>query len=129
MPRRIGAKRARAQPPGKPRMAKTEAANRTPTNKKGLVYQRIVLKLSGESLQGTQGYGIHAETVASIASEVKEVHDLGVEIAIMVGGGNIRVAPGSGRVGRVDFGAEECSDGLLLLAHSVDVDRICRCNA
>ena len=57
--------------------------------KKAPVYQRIVLKLSGESLQGPQGYGIHAETVASIAREVKEVHEQGVHVAIMVGGGNI----------------------------------------
>jgi uridylate kinase len=53
------------------------------------VYQRIVLKLSGESLAGNQGYGIHAETVAAIAREIKEVHDLGVQVAIVVGGGNI----------------------------------------
>src|SRR5205823_3096446 len=45
----------------------------------------------------------------------------------MVSGDNIRVAPGSGRVGRVDFGTEECSDGIFLFADSVDVDRICRC--
>jgi uridylate kinase len=61
----------------------------TSVKKKTPVYQRIVLKLSGESLQGPQGYGIHAETVASIAREVKEVHELGVQVAIMVGGGNI----------------------------------------
>jgi uridylate kinase len=53
------------------------------------VYRRIVLKLSGESLQGSQGYGIHGETVAAISREIKEVNDLGVQIAIMVGGGNI----------------------------------------
>lgn len=52
-------------------------------------YRRVVLKLSGESLQGPQGYGIHAETLASIAREVKDVRDLGVEVAIVVGGGNI----------------------------------------
>jgi uridylate kinase len=52
-------------------------------------YRRIVLKLSGESLQGPQGFGIHAETIAGIAAELKGVHDLGVEVAIMVGGGNI----------------------------------------
>jgi uridylate kinase len=52
-------------------------------------YERVVLKLSGESLQGTQGSGIHAETVARVASELKEVSDMGVQIAIMVGGGNI----------------------------------------
>ena len=53
------------------------------------LYQRIVLKLSGESLQGPQGYGIHADTLVNIARELKEVNDLGVQVAIMVGGGNI----------------------------------------
>jgi uridylate kinase len=52
-------------------------------------YNRVVLKLSGESLQGPLGSGIHAETVARIAGELKEIGDLGVQIAIMVGGGNI----------------------------------------
>jgi len=52
-------------------------------------YNRIVLKLSGESLQGPQGFGIHGETVRAIAQELKEVHALGVQIAVMVGGGNI----------------------------------------
>src|ERR1700674_5779640 len=52
-------------------------------------FQRVVLKLSGESLQGPLGSGIHAETVARIAAELKEVSDMGVQIAIMVGGGNI----------------------------------------
>src|SRR5580693_3274950 len=52
-------------------------------------YKRIVLKLSGESLQGPQGFGIHGETVQAIAQELKEVHALGVQIAVMVGGGNI----------------------------------------
>src|SRR5271167_3048498 len=53
------------------------------------VYQRILLKLSGESFQGPQGFGIHGDTIREIADEVKEVHELGVEVAIMVGGGNI----------------------------------------
>ena len=53
------------------------------------VYRRIVLKLSGESLQGPLTAGSHAETVATIAQELKEVNRLGVQAAIMVGGGNI----------------------------------------
>jgi uridylate kinase len=53
------------------------------------LYRRIVLKLSGESFQGSQGFGIDAETVHSIGREVKEVSDLGIEMAIIVGGGNI----------------------------------------
>jgi len=52
-------------------------------------YRRILLKLSGESLQGAQGFGIDGRTVQAIARELKDVHELGVEIAIMVGGGNI----------------------------------------
>lgn len=54
-----------------------------------LVYQRILLKLSGEALCGRKGFGIDAETVRSIAGEIKRVHDLGVQIAIVIGGGNI----------------------------------------
>ena len=53
------------------------------------VYERLVLKLSGESLSGSQESGIHATTIQGIAHEVKEVHELGVQVAIMVGGGNI----------------------------------------
>jgi uridylate kinase len=53
------------------------------------IYKRIMLKLSGESFQGPQGFGIHGETIQAIARELKEVHALGVEVAIMVGGGNI----------------------------------------
>ena len=52
-------------------------------------YQRILLKLSGESLQGPQESGIHSETLISIAREIKGVRELGVEIAVVVGGGNI----------------------------------------
>ncbi len=59
------------------------------TKKTKPAYKRILLKLSGESLQGPQGFGIHGETIQAIARELKDVHALGVEIAIMVGGGNI----------------------------------------
>jgi uridylate kinase len=53
------------------------------------IFQRIVLKLSGESLSGPDSFGIHAETIQNIAREVKEVHDLGIDVALIVGGGNI----------------------------------------
>jgi len=52
-------------------------------------YKRIVLKLSGEALQGDLGYGIDTKTCASIAKRIKEVKDSGVELAIVIGGGNI----------------------------------------
>lgn len=52
-------------------------------------YKRVVLKLSGEALSGEKGYGIDHDILKTIAQEVKEVHDKGVEVAIVVGGGNI----------------------------------------
>ncbi len=52
-------------------------------------YSRIVLKLSGEALAGEQGFGLNQQILDSIAMQIKEVHDLGVEIALVVGGGNI----------------------------------------
>jgi len=52
-------------------------------------YKRILLKLSGESLLGNLSYGIDFKTAKSVAEEIKEIHDLGVEIAVMIGGGNI----------------------------------------
>ncbi|WP_323023226.1 UMP kinase [Pararhodobacter sp.] len=53
------------------------------------VYRRVMLKISGEALMGDQGYGLHPPTVARIAQEVKAVHDMGVEICMVIGGGNI----------------------------------------
>lgn len=53
------------------------------------VFKRILLKLSGEAFMGSQGFGIDDAAVAQIADEIKDVHDLGVEIGIIVGGGNI----------------------------------------
>jgi uridylate kinase len=52
-------------------------------------YGRILLKLSGEALMGSQPFGIDEKVVSAIADEVRDVHSLGVEIAIVVGGGNI----------------------------------------
>ena len=53
------------------------------------IYKRIVLKLGGESLQGKKGFGIDISVTRSVASRIKEIHDLGIEIAIVIGGGNI----------------------------------------
>ena len=52
-------------------------------------YQRILLKLSGESLLGPESYGIDFATTTAIAKEIKEVYDLGIQTAIVIGGGNI----------------------------------------
>ena len=53
------------------------------------VYRRILLKLSGEALMGAQNYGIDVQVAESVAQELRTVHEMGVEIAIVVGGGNI----------------------------------------
>lgn len=53
------------------------------------IYKRIVLKLSGEAMMGRQEHGIDAEMCASLAAQIKEVRDLGVKVALVVGGGNI----------------------------------------
>ncbi len=52
-------------------------------------YKRILLKLSGESLMGEMQYGIDSARVKQYAEEIKAVHDLGIEVAIVIGGGNI----------------------------------------
>lgn len=52
-------------------------------------YQRILLKLSGEALAGNQGYGIDPEVISTIAAEIKNVVALGVQLAVVIGGGNI----------------------------------------
>ncbi|SDH93474.1 UMP kinase [Alteribacillus bidgolensis] len=52
-------------------------------------YNRVVLKLSGEALAGQQGYGIDPDVIQSIASQIKEIVKLDVEVAVVVGGGNI----------------------------------------
>ncbi|MGD0845765.1 MAG: UMP kinase [Geobacteraceae bacterium] len=52
-------------------------------------YKRVLLKLSGEALAGEQGYGIDPQTITKIANEIKEVVECGVELAIVIGGGNI----------------------------------------
>jgi uridylate kinase len=55
----------------------------------GVKYRRVLLKLSGEALMGEQGYGIEAATLSQIADELIDIHSKGVEIGIVIGGGNI----------------------------------------
>jgi len=52
-------------------------------------YKRVMLKISGEALMGDQGFGLHPPTVERIAKEVKRVNDLGIELCLVIGGGNI----------------------------------------
>lgn len=59
------------------------------TGKNKPMFNRILLKISGEALMGDQNYGIDTKVAESVAQEIKDVHELGVEIAVVVGGGNI----------------------------------------
>ncbi|MHB1676610.1 MAG: UMP kinase [Sulfuriferula sp.] len=66
------------------------------------VYKRILLKLSGEALMGDDSYGINHDTIVRIVNEVKEIIDMGVQVAIVIGGGNIfrGVAPAAAGMDR-----------------------------
>ncbi len=66
----------------------------------GLICKRILLKLSGEALMGKQGNGIDAGTVKRLASEIRELSRVGIEVGVVIGGGNIL------------RGAEKASEGL-----------------
>ena len=52
-------------------------------------FKRILLKLSGEALMGSDAYGINRQTISEVVSEVKSVVDLGVQVGVVIGGGNI----------------------------------------
>jgi len=81
-------------------------------------YKRILLKLSGEALMGDQGYGIDTVVAKSVAEEVKAVHDLGVEISIVVGGGNIFRGV-SKSAGNMDRGAADYIGMLATVMNAV----------
>jgi uridylate kinase len=59
------------------------------TENSNLSYRRVLLKISGEALMGEQNYGIDVNVARSVAEELKAVHEVGVQIAVVVGGGNI----------------------------------------
>ena len=65
-------------------------------------YRRILLKLSGEALAGENGYGINTDVLESLAREVRDIHGLGVQVGVVLGGGNIfrGVAPGAAGMDR-----------------------------
>lgn len=83
-----------------------------------LKYKRIVLKLSGEALAGEKGIGLDDKTVESICSAIKSVHELGFEIAIVVGGGNFWRGRSSGNIERAT------SDHMGMLGTVINALRI-----
>ena len=52
-------------------------------------YSRLVLKISGEALAGTQGFGLQHDMLVSVAAQVAEIRGMGVEVCVVVGGGNL----------------------------------------
>src|SRR5262245_50813636 len=77
------------------------AESSTP-GKATLAYRRVLLKISGEALMGEQTYGIDVDVARTVAQELKAVHDLGIQVAVVVGGGNIfgGVSKGEGDMDR-----------------------------
>ena len=75
-------------------------------------FQRILLKLSGEALKGTRKYGIDSSAVIEIATEIKKVKELDIEIAIVIGGGNIY----RGASGEVECVEKTSADYMGMLA-------------
>ena len=106
-------------------------------------FQRILLKLSGEILAGEGGHGVDENVMASLADEIREVHDLGVQIGIVVGGGNIfrglaASTQGMDRVGADYMGMLATVINGLALQHAlekrgvytrvmsaIEMDRVC----
>ncbi len=77
-----------------------QAASGVSESRSGRVFRRILLKLSGEVFAGGEGFGIHPGTVSRYADEIREIHEMGMQVAVVVGGGNIwrgRMAPGMDR--------------------------------
>ncbi|MDH5264764.1 MAG: UMP kinase, partial [Betaproteobacteria bacterium] len=73
--------------------------NAAPTEPSAPAYQRILLKLSGEALMGDDAFGINRVTVERIVREVKEVAELGVQVGVVIGGGNIFRGVSAGAAG------------------------------
>lgn len=82
------------------------------------MYKRILLKLSGEALMGGQNYGIDTAVAESVAREIKAVHDLDIEVAIVVGGGNIFRGV-SKSAGNMDRGAADYIGMLATVMNAV----------
>ena len=92
-------------------------------------YKRILIKLSGEALAGERGVGIDIKTVQNMAQEIKEVHELGIEIALVIGGGNLWIVIFGAGIGSPYFStdttaalraAEIEADAILMAKNGVD---------
>ena len=82
------------------------------------VYKRILLKLSGEALQGTEGFGIDASILDRMAQEIKELVELGIQVGVVIGGGNLFRGAGLAKAGlvRLTLFASDMSKGTVSAA-------------
>ena len=83
-----GSGRADSRPDASQRVRNTRAKGAHAYKRMALVFKRVLLKLSGEALAAGQGFGVDTKRVEEIAAELQDVHSLGIQIAIVVGGGN-----------------------------------------
>src|SRR6266850_2536462 len=99
------------------------SATSNETAASGLPYRRVLLKISGEALMGEQNYGIDVNVARSVAEELKAVHALGVQVAVVVGGGNIfrGVSKSAGNMDR------SSADYIGMLARVMNASAISLC--
>lgn len=87
-------------------------------------YQRILLKLSGEALMGRKAYGIDEEILAGLSKEIREVTVMGVQVALVVGGGNIFRGIGSGRNLGIDRASADYMGMLATVINSIALQEV-----
>lgn len=87
-------------------------------------YQRILLKLSGEALMGRKAFGIDEEILAGLSKEIREVTAMGVQVALVVGGGNIFRGIGSGRNLGIDRASADYMGMLATVINSIALQEV-----
>ncbi len=87
-------------------------------------YHRILLKLSGEALMGRKAYGIDEEILAGLSKEIREVTEMGVQVALVVGGGNIFRGIGSGRNLGIDRASADYMGMLATVINSIALQEV-----
>ncbi len=87
-------------------------------------YRRVLLKLSGEALMGKQAYGIDEGILVGLSTEIREVTDLGVQVALVVGGGNIIRGIGASRNYRIDRASADYMGMLATVINSLALQEV-----
>ena len=87
-------------------------------------YHRILLKLSGEALMGRQAYGIDEDILAGLSEEIREVTEMGVQVALVVGGGNIFRGIGTGRSLGIDRASADYMGMLATVINAIALQEV-----